>query len=100
MTLKDILKYIPNGINENAILVKANEWNKTEQYNVKSTFKAVLVRTTDGDVWLPISAIDTNETSGKQSYDRNTGRYFYDSYQIRRNNKVIFSVRINMSYIF
>ena len=95
LKLKDIVKpWFLNKINSEAVLVKINNYNIDEQYNIRSTTKAVLVNTSDGEIWLPLSAINFNYTSGRQNYDVETGTRYYESY-----DGIWFSVRTEMNYI-
>ena len=82
MKLKDILQYIPKGVNGEAELVKFNDWNEDEQYNIRSTKRAVLINTNEGQVWIPISALKNVTVWGTQNYDFSTGRYYYDTYVV------------------
>lgn len=96
MKVKEIIKkdsWILNKINGEAkfVVAEGNEnVSSLSDMIIRNTDKAVLLATTDGELWLPLSVINFTSVSGQQYYDRETGRYSYEQNWVDINDKAVF----------
>lgn len=96
MKVKDIIKkdsWILNKINGEAEFVIAKNKEEVSTLSdmiVRNTNKAVLLATTEGELWLPLSVINFTHTSGQQYYDAETGRRTYEQNFVYNNDEAIF----------
>ena len=99
MKVKDIIKensWILNKINGEAefVIAEGNEnVSRLSDMVIRSTAKAVLLATSEGELWLPLSTINFTHTGGRQYYNRETGRYSYEEQWVHKNDEAIFLLK-------
>lgn len=99
MLLNDLLKdWFKDKVDGNVELIKVNECqNETSDFIVRSTYKAVLLNTSGGEIWVPLSALKINSSWGTVKYI--DYKYLSTYQEITIDEQVIFSVELNRNYM-